>query len=219
MKKLIFLIAFFLTVSLPAQELHNESIFSKVYFSVLGGTNFNTLPTAGTALNFEVESNLTSNLYGKISIGYSTLYDNNSYDVKSYGYVHFNNYSKYETRLLVVDRVRYTIIPITIGAEYSILKNNISPVAFFELGYNYSNSLAEGKTYDGIGGTYDTVNEIPTEYRKTATEINGGSSFTMGIGLGLKYKLTDRMDLNLRYMYHYNELIINNNQVLIGLTF
>ncbi len=131
----------------------------------------------------------------------------------------FDDYEKYHTRLFKVDRVKYTIIPISIGAEYTFLKSSLTPFALFELGYNYSSSVAEGITHDGIAGTYDTVDEIPQEYRKLAPALDDGSSFSLGMGLGLKYMLTDRMDLNIRYIYHYNESIINNHQVLFGLTF
>ena len=106
-------------------------MFSKFYFSVLGGTNFNTLPTAGTAITFEVKSNITSNINAKLSVGYSVLFDDNSYDLKYYRFVDFD--SKYHTHLLAVDRVRYTIVPINIGAEYTFLENNFSPFALLKL--------------------------------------------------------------------------------------
>ena len=219
MRKLIFLIIVLFTFNISAQGLINEAIFSKVYFSVLGGTNFNTIPTAGAAINIEIKSNITSNIFGKISIGYSTLYDNNSYETRSYQSLQLNGSIKYSTQYYAVDKVKYTIIPVNIGAEYLILKSNLSPVAFLEVGYNISNSTAEGKLHDGIGGIYNTISEIPEEYRMTAPALNDGSSFTMGVGLGIKYSLTDRTDLNIRYIYHYNDSIINYNQVLFGITF
>lgn len=215
------LVAFliFLSPILVAQELEQNSIFSKVYFGVMGGTNFNTVPTAGTAINFEVKTNITSNLNAKFSVGYSTLYDDDSYEIKSSGLVSFENYSKYHTRLTLVDRVRYSIIPFAIGFEYLFTKSKFSPFGLFEVGYNISNSTIEGKVHDGIAGTFDTAEEVPEDYRKTAPALDDGSSITAGVGLGVKYKLTERMDLNIRYVYHYNEAIINNNQVLIGFTF
>lgn len=219
MKKLLVLLALIFFSNISAQDLESKQMFSTIYFGVLGGTNFNTLPTAGAAINFEVKSNITSNINAKFSIGYSTLYDDDSYEIKSYRFVSFDGYEKYHTRLFQVNRVKYTIIPISIGTEYTFLKSNLSPFALFELGYNYSSSVAEGSTHDGIAGAYDTVDEIPQEYRKLAPALDDGSSLSLGIGLGLKYMLTDRMDLNIRYIYRYNESTINNSQVLFGLTF
>ena len=219
MKELLVLIFLFLFGNLSAQDLESKPMFSIFYFSVLGGTNFNTLPTAGTAIIIEVKSNITSNINAKFSIGYSTLYDDDSYEIKSYRFVSFDDYEKFHTLLIKVDRVKYTFIPISIGAEYTFLKSNLSPFALLELGYNYSSSFAEGITHDGIAGTYDTVDEIPQEYRKIAAALDDGSSLSLGMGIGVKYLLTDRMDLNIRYIYHYNESFINNNQVLFGLTF
>jgi opacity protein-like surface antigen len=219
MKKLLVFFIMLISPTLLSQDFESNPAFSHFYFCVLGGTNFNTLPTAGTAISFEVKSNISTNINAKFSIGYSTLYDDNSYEVKSYRFVSFADYSKYHTILHKVDRIRYSIIPISIGTEYLITQSKLSPFALLEFGYNYSSSVTEGITHEGIAGYYDSVNEIPEEYRRTATALDDGSSFTFGIGLGLKYIITDRMDLNIRYIYHYNEAIINNNQILFGLTF
>jgi hypothetical protein len=217
MKKLSFLLMIFLAPILLAQDFESEPTFSKVYFGVLSGINFNTIPTAGAAISFEIKSNVTSQINAKFLLGYSVLYDDNSYEVKYYKYQDFD--SQYHTRLLEVDRVKYTIVPVSLGAEYVLLNNKTSPFALFEIGYNFSSSLAEGVTHDGIAGAYGTIEEVPEEYRNTAPPLEDGSSFTLGIGAGIKYMLTQRMDLNIRYVYHYNESIINNSQVLIGLTF
>lgn len=219
MKKLFVLLALLSSSILLAQDFESKSAFSNFYFGVLGETNFNTLPTAGSALSFEVKSNITSNINTKFSIGYSILYDDSPYEVKSYRFVSFDDYAKFHTHLLKVDRIRYSIIPINIGAEYLFTKSKFSPFALLEAGYNYSSSTVEGIAHDGIAGTFDTVSEIPEEYRNIAPALEDGSSITFGIGLGVKYMLTGRMDLNIRYIYHYNESIVNNNQVLIGLTF
>jgi opacity protein-like surface antigen len=219
MKKLLVFFIVLMFGNLVAQDFEPQSMLSKVYFGVLGGTNFNTLPTAGTSIGFEVKSNITTSINAKISLGYSTLYDDNSYEIRSYRFVSFDNYSKYHTKLFAVDRVKYTIIPVTLGAEYFITKTKISPFALFEIGYNFSSSVAEGMTYDGIAGAFDTIGEIPTEYRNTAAALDDGSSFSIGVGVGARYMLTDRMGLNIRYIYRYNDSIVNNNQLLIGLTF
>lgn len=219
MKKSFVLFVLLLFGNLSAQDLKPESMFSNFYFGVLGGMSFNTLPTAGTTISIEVKSNVTSNLNAKLSLGYSTLYDNNSYEIRTYKFVSFDNYSKYHTRLFRVDRVKYTIIPVTLGAEYFITQTKLSPFTLLEVGYNFSSSLAEGIKHDGIAGTFDTVNEIPDAYRKPAPALDDGSSFSIGVGVGARYKLTDRMDLNIRYIYRYNDTIVNNNQILFGLTF
>ncbi len=217
MKNSFVLLVLLMVGNLAAQDLQPQSMFSKVYFGVLGGTNFNTLPTAGTSINFEFKSNVTSNLSAKFALGYSILYDDNSYNLRYYRYSDFT--SKYHTRLLAVDRVKYTIIPVTLGAEYFIIKAKLAPFALFEFGYNFSSSVTEGITHDGIAGSFDEVNEIPEEYRKTAPVLDDGSSYSFGVGLGARYMLTDRMDFNIRYIYRYNHSIVNNNQLLFGLTF
>lgn len=207
----------FLTPILLAQDFESAPAFSKIYFGILGGINFNTLPTAGATISFEIKSNVSSQINAKLSLGYSVLYDDNSYELKYYNFQEFD--AKYHTRLLEVERVQYKIVPVSFGAEYAFLKSKTTPFALFDIGYKFSSSLTEGVTDDGIAGTYNTIEEIPEDYRNTASPLEDGSSITFGIGAGLKYLLTERMDLNVRYIYHYNESIVNNSQVLIGLTF
>ena len=155
--KIVFLSLLFFSIS-NGQNSISEEIFSKYYFSVLGGSNFNTLPTAGTAISFEVKSNISSNINAKFSIGYSILYDDNSYELKYYGYSDFT--SKYGTRLLKVDRIKYSIVPIHIGSEYTFYESIFSPFAVIEAGYNLSTSVTEGTTYDGIAGSFDSIAKL-----------------------------------------------------------
>ncbi len=86
--------------------------------------------------------------------------------MKSSGLVSFENYSKYHTRLTNVERVRYAIIPFTLGAEYLFTNSKLSPFGLFEIGYNLSSSTGEVKVYDGIAGTFDTAEEVPEDYHQ-----------------------------------------------------
>lgn len=122
-------------------------MFSKFYFSVMGKINFNTMPTAGTAISFEVKSNVTSTINAKLSVGCFVLYDDNSCDLKYYRLVDLD--SKYHTHLLAVDKVRYTIVPINLEAEYTFLESSLSPFALIEARYNYSSSETKGRNHDG----------------------------------------------------------------------
>ena len=216
MKKLFFLITLIFTVNLFAQESNDLPIFSKFRFGILTGVNFNSIPTAGPSLNLEIKTNITRKISAKFSVGYSDIYNDNSYSVKSYSYNIIENHSWYGTELFNVDKVRYSIIPISLGVEYVFSQNKISPFTVLEVGYNASSAKAEGKI---IVNQYTNLEQIPTEYRQSAPYLKDGSSFTAGAGLGIKYSLTDKLDLSLIYLYHYNDLIINNSQVLVGLTF
>ena len=217
MNRNLALVFLLLTPSLFSQVYKSQTIFSQIFFSVLAGTNFHTIPTAGTAISFEVKSNIASNLNAKFSIGYSVIFDDNSYEEKLSGFQDFD--SMYHTRLLIVDRINYTIIPINIGIEYFFIENQITPFAIFEAGYNFSNSKIEGTTHDGIAGSYETIEEVPEEYRNSASVLDDGSSIALGFGIGVRYKINERVDFNIRYVYRYNDAIVNNNQILVGFTF
>ncbi|MEJ2194552.1 MAG: outer membrane beta-barrel protein [Ignavibacteriaceae bacterium] len=202
-----------------SQGIENEQQFSTYNFGILGGISFSTIPTAGGAIQFEIKTNVTSSLYLKSSIAYTLIYDDDSYEVKSYRFVTFDDYAKYHTLLFTVDKVEYSIIPLTVGAEYIFLNDTFSPFAVFDIGYNFSTSKAQGLVQEGIAGIYDTIDEIPDDYRKIAPALDDGSSITIGLGLGIRYKLSMHIALELRYLYRYNEAIINSNQILFGIMF
>jgi len=213
---LVFLLSS-ISISSQINTYPQEKIFSSVYFVVLGGTSFNTIPTAGGTILVELKTNVISNLSLKFNIGYTTLYDDDSFEVKSYGYSEFTG--MYGTRLQIVDRVEYKMIPVNIGVEYDFVESLATPFAILELGYNFSSAKTEGTTHDGIGGSYETIEEIPEDYRQKVPALEEGSSFALGAGIGLRFRLTNRMDINLRYVYRYNDSIVNTNQILVGLTF
>ncbi|MFC2083807.1 hypothetical protein ACFLS9_02000 [Bacteroidota bacterium] len=66
---------------------------------------------------------------------------------------------------------------------------------------------------------YDNKNEIPIEYQNRVPNVSDGSNFTIGAGIGVLYKISSSLNLNIRYMYRFHDSIINVNQILVGITF
>lgn len=219
MKKAIFLITLIFYCSTIAQDNLTSPIFSKFNFSILGGTNFNSTSSFGSAFKVEVTTNILPKLNAKLSAGYSTFYNDNSYSLKSYKFVHFDGYQSYHTLLTDVDRIRYSVIPIRLGTEYMINNGVLSPFASLDLGYNIYRANTEGTTKEGIAGRFDTISEIPLDYRNPQSSISDGSGFVLSAGFGLKYQLSTGVGLLLRYNFNYNKSTINYNQLLFGIIF
>lgn len=202
------------------QSMDNLRPFSFYNFVTLGGVNFNSIPTIGGSLKLEVQTNLTSDFRIGCSLGYSSIFDDNSYEVKGNKLISIGGVEKYQTFLYNVEKVEYSIIPVLLSIEYIIVPGTISPFALISVGYNFSSSEEiVSNYYDGIGGGYDTIEEVPEEYQNSPSKITDGSSVTAILGLGLRYHITTSIDVELLYDFQYNKAIENSNYILFGLVF
>jgi hypothetical protein len=218
MKSLFVLFVAFFSINSFSQEPEPQINFSAFKLGILGGMNFSTL--SGVSFILEGKTNLNSNMYIKLSAGYSTLNKEEGYNVKTYRYVSFDNYQKYSTESYNVDKVNYDVFPISIGFEYIILKDNLSPYSVFEIGYNfysYHTQISNGKS--GFAGLYDTFDELPSEYKNPPPVISEDASYRIALGIGTNYKLNSAINLDVRYLYQFNKSLINTNMILVGITF
>ena len=211
---------FFLVFSVGsvAQNLQNTSAFSEFTMSFLGGVNFNKIPTVGGSMQFEGKTNITSSLNLKISLGYSGTFEEKKYTVKSHRYFKINDQEGYQLQTYSINKMKHTVFPVNIGMEYVFYKETFSPFGILETGYNFYNS-EERVNKSESGQTFDNENSIPADYRNPAPGTIAGSSLGIGIGLGTKYNLSSTASIEFRYVYRWNDLIINTNQILVGLTF
>ena len=194
--------------------------FSLYSFIALGGVNFNSIPTIGGSVQLEIQTNITPDIRIGCSLGYSGIFDDNSFEVKGNKLINIGGVEKYQTFLYEVEKVEYSIIPILASFEYIIIPGTISPFTVISVGYNFS-SREEKVTnyYDGIGGSYDTIEDVPEEYQNLPFEITDGSSITATLGIGLKYHVTTSINFELLYKYQYNKAIEDSNYLLLGLVF
>lgn len=195
-------------------------MFSKFYLSILGGVNFNTIPTIGGSLQFEGKTNINSRINLKLSVGYSGIFENKEYIIKTYSHFKIENNEGYQLETYYIDKIQYNVIPLNLGIEYFFTNKKISPFAIFELGYNFYNG--EEQISKGIIGpeTYNSINEIPLEYRNPhPPKIFDDSTIGVSLGLGINYKISSSLEFNFRYLFKYYDDIININQILFGITF
>jgi len=219
-KYIITLFILFFCFHVFPQSTDNLKLFSFYNLIVLGGVNFNSVPTFGGSMKLEVQTNLGSNFRIGCSLGYSSIFDDNSYEVRGNKFINIGGVEKYQTYLYNVEKVEYAIIPVLLGIEYIIIRSNISPFAGISFGYNFSSSEEiVTNYYDGIGGSYDSMEEVPEEYQNSPSKTTDGSSITATLGVGVRYYITTSVDLELLYYFQFNEAIENSNYLLFGLVF
>jgi opacity protein-like surface antigen len=214
-----FLLFVVISMNISAQENANTHMFSSLSYGMNAGINFNTIPTIGGSVLAEIKTPLTSSINLYMSTGYTEIYDNKDYTVKSYVVVNIDNETTYQTKLLKVDKVIYSVIPVYLGAEYSPINGKYSPFVTCKVGYNFSSAIAEGASYIGASGIVNIYDELPAEYKNKAPRLGDGSSFCAAIGIGMKYSLTSKINLSLSYVYQYNDSIVNTNQIMLGISF
>lgn len=218
MKIKLMLLLFLMASILYPQEPPSQNMFSQIRLSFLGGANFSTIPKVGGSLQFGAKANLTSGLDLIVSSGYFALFEKKEYTIKSYSAFNIDDTKGYQLQTYSIDQLEHAIIPVNLGIEYTMNKNKISPFGILEVGYNFYGS-EENVNKSFSGQTYQDINEIPNEYLNGAPTVVEGSGYNLSAGVGVKFIMSSVFHLDIRYVYRYNETIINNNQFLIGLTF
>jgi opacity protein-like surface antigen len=197
-----------------AQSVETISPFSTFQLGVLGGINFSSL--VGASIVIEGSTNLTSNTNIKLSLGYSTVNKEEGYKVNTYRYEEY--FDIYRAESYAVDEINYTVVPISLGLEYIFSRNKYSPYALLEIGYNFY-TFKITKSNIVSYGTYDSYEELPSEYKNEPPDIPEDESYTIALGLGTNYKISNKFNLDIRYLYQFNISLVNTSQILIGFNF
>jgi opacity protein-like surface antigen len=216
MKLFIFIFLLLFNLNCFAQSIERNSTFSKFHFGFLGGINYST--EIGPSLLIEGSTDLSPQINIKLSFGYSIIYKDEGYTVNTYRYSNFFNL--YQTETYTVDKINYYVFPISVGIDYVINLAKFSPYTLLEIGYNfYTYETSTLNWASNTGGSYETYDEIPSEFKNVAPDIPEDNSYTIALGIGTKYKLSSSIDLDLRYLYQFNKSLINTSQILIGIEF
>lgn len=204
------------SVSIFGQGVESSSPFSTFRLGFLGGINYSSM--IGPSLIIEGSTNLSSQMNIKISIGYSIIYEDESYTVNTYRYSNFFNI--YQTETYSVGETNYYVLPISLGIDYVFVNDKFSPYALFEAGYNlYTYETSTLLWASNIGGYYSSYDDIPPEYKNEPPAISNDDSYMLALGIGTKYKLNSAINLDIRYSYQFNKSLENTNQILLGLEF
>ncbi|GBD89949.1 hypothetical protein BMS3Abin04_00663 [bacterium BMS3Abin04] len=211
-----FLILFLFSLnSIFAQHQNNPSIFSTSEFGLYGGVNFSAFSDIGSSFLFEGRTNLSSKFNLKASIGYTKTYNPNSYNVKTNDFSNIDNIKKYYAVSYKVLKTQYQIIPFSLGVQYQLNYDSFYPYTQIEAGYKWIDPLTT-KSAEKRNGEYNSFEELPKEYKQKDTLPV--SSFSIGIGFGVKYRISNLLNVDFRYLYQFDSEIFNTHQFLIGLT-
>jgi len=217
MKSILITILILFSVSLSAQEIEQPKMFSVFRTSALAGMNFSSL--SGGSVVIEEKANLSSNLFLKLSVGYSTINKKEGYVVKTYGFINFDQYQYYTIGSYTVEEINYDVFPISLGLQYLLLHSTFSPYSLVEIGYNsYTFHTKTAQVYS-YGNQYSTIDQVPAEYKSNPPEISKRGSYRIALGVGTTYKLGSGINLDIRYLYQFNKFIANTNQILVGINF
>jgi hypothetical protein len=214
MKATSFLSVIILLANLLFAQESSSKIFSSFETGLYGGLNFSTLSSSGPSFIIEGKTNLSANLNAKLSIGYSKLYLPDSYPVRTYWQ---NSNQKYQTISYDVTKTEYSIIPITLGIEYILNHDTFSPYCLFELGYNSYTTTIHSSAWSVVN--YDSYAQIPSEYKTQQNNPSEDNSYKLDLGFGLKYKLSRPISIDVRYLYQFNKVLNNANQILVGFVY
>lgn len=217
MRKAILIITIFLCTVVYGQESLSPKSFSRFNFGLYAGPNFSFPMQIGYLVLLEAKTNISSAVNIKASIGFTSAFEDINKMIKGYKIFISNNINKYNAYLSDVEKYEYSIVPLSAGVEYCFQGENYSPYLFAEGGYNIYTVEVHTKTAYGKG-SYNSVEEIPFDYRNKYPVVPTKDSYRLGFGIGVKIKIAKDLGLDIRYIYNANSNIINYNQILVGLS-
>ncbi len=217
MKKLFTLSILFIFNLTYAQSKGNTTPFSNFDYGVYSGINFNAGSSTGGDLLLELKTNLASDFNLRFSLGYHKSYKSESYIVRSYGSSVIEGTRYYFATEYNVDEKGYDVFPLALGVQYVYKNEILSPFLLLDAGYNFIDT----RIYHSSGHTwsYNSLEEVPDEFKVKQSETLPGKSFGVSAGIGMIYHLTNYLNLELRYYYKYDTEIIGTHHILAGITF
>jgi opacity protein-like surface antigen len=208
------IIVFLSLLLLPAAIFAQDSGKSVFHSSVMGGINFSD--NNGGSFLLEGKVPLLDNLNFKLSLGYSKVYQVKGENVKTYYLDHYFT-DNYFTSDYKIEKLEYTVVPISAGLEYYFNRDKISFYGTMEAGYNsYDFEVFRSVKDEKLAGS--TFNDLPADYRNKEPEISNDTSLRFAPGIGARYQVSAGIALDLRYIYNFNSNIPDTHQLLFGIS-
>ena len=215
--KLMFVFILLLSQLVVAQDINDSSFLTKSEFGLYGGVNISGESNLGGLTSFEFKTNLTSNLNIRLSASYFYFSTNVNQLVKDFNSGEIQGQEFFSAGEYVIEGREYKNVPISVGLQYFLGRSMFSPYIIAEGGYNIID--AKLVRTPGHYWSYNSVEEIPDEYKHHIPELMPLSSFRYGVGIGAMYPLSSVFDLDVRYIYNFDSEIVNTHQVLVGFVF
>ena len=217
MKKILFVLLFISFNVLKAQE---NKPFSNFDIGFYGGINFyNTDNIRGDFL-VELKTNLISSLNLKASTGYFRTIQPYSYTntVRTYSENTIDTLPKFFAGKYNLVSKNYDIFPLTLGIQYNFNQSILSPYISIDAVYNFIDAFID--TSPPEVWSYNSIDEIPAEFKeKQKYEKLPDNSYGIILGAGTSYHISSKLNLDIRYLFKYDNKIINTHHFIIGIYF
>lgn len=205
-----------LTLSCTLFARPNSNNEKKFEVSILGGINTTAFSTLQHAYHIEGAVKAIGDVYIYGSIGYFSSNNPDDYTVNTYEYTYIQENESYKSYSYDVVHTEYQVIPLGIGAMYNIKRDDINPYVYAGINLSYVDALTR-KTGKYNINEYNTVDQIPSEYRMKNELPTTSTSAVLGIGV--KIPVINALVFNMRYNYRIESDLENSHQILIGFTF
>lgn len=217
MKKILLILSFILFDIVEAQE---NKPFSNFDIGFYAGINFYNIDNIRGNFLVELKTNLISSFKLKTSTGYFRSIQPYSYTntVREYSENTIATLPKYSAAEYNLVSKNYDIFPITLGIQYFFSQSIFSPYLLMELAYNFINASIE--TSPPKVWYYNSIDEIPAEFKETQkNEKLPDNSYGIILGAGTSYQISSKLNLDIRYLFKYDNEIINTHHFIVGIYF
>lgn len=219
MKNLFLFLFLMMSINSYPQEITQPQPFSKFHFALFGGPNLTFPIQFGYLLQFEAKANLTSKINIKASIGISSIYKYGGDNISVSQHYTGNQSDYYLTQSYKIDKYEYAVVPLSLGLEYALTEEKYTPYILCEGGYNlYAVEVHKSNEVLGAYGTFNPLERMGFQYNFDPSKTPTAASFRLGLGLGTRVRLTNDINFELRYLYNINSTILNNHQLMIGIS-
>lgn len=217
MKKILLILSFILFDVVEAQE---AKPFSNFDIGVYGGFNFYNIEYIRGNFLVEIKTNLIYPLRLKLSAGYLRTIQPypNTITVSTYSENTIDTLPKFFASKYNLVSKNYDIFPLTLGIQYNFNQSIFSPYFSLDVAYNFINSTLE--TSPPEVWSYNSIDEIPSEFKETQkNEKLPNNSYGIILGAGISYQISSKLNLDIRYLFKYDNEIINTHHFIVGIYF
>ena len=215
MKKIAFIL---LIISFKVLEAQENKPFSNFDIGFYGGINFYNTANIGGDFFVELKTNLISSLKLKVSTGYFRTIQPYSGTVRTYSENIIDTIPKYFAGKYDYVSKNYDVFPVSIGIQYIIVQSIFSPYVSIDAVYNFMN--ASITTTPPEVWSYNSIEEIPDEFKESRkVEELPDISYGIILGAGTSYRISSKLNLDIRYLFKYDGEILNTHHFIIGIYF
>src|SRR3989304_8698796 len=217
MKKILFILSF---ISFNVLEAQENKPFSNFDIGFYGGINFYNTDNIRGDFRVELKTNLISSLNLKAYTGYFRTIQPYSYTntVRTYSENTIDSLPRFFAGKYNLVSKNYDIFPLTLGIQYNFNQSILSPYISIDAVYNFIDAFID--TSPPEVWSYNSIDEIPAEFKENQKyEKLPDNSYGIILGAGTSYQISSKLNLDVRYLFKYDNKIINTHHFIIGIYF